>query len=194
MLRAKAVQPSRRDHHGKPSMTITMYAASAPVFAQYLNGLSLVLDKAEAFTEARSLDPTRMLATRLYPDMYPLGQQVRTAIDHACRGAAHLAGVEPPALGDEDSFPALKVDIVKAVTFLNGLNEAQFEGAEDREIVFKTPRGEMRFAGQPYLLNMCLPNFYFHAAAAYAILRSLGVELSKRDFMGMPAQPQVQAA
>jgi len=29
-----------------------------------------------------------------------------------------------------------------------------------------------------------LPNFYFHATAAYAILRRCGVELGKRDFLG----------
>ena len=29
-----------------------------------------------------------------------------------------------------------------------------------------------------------MPNFFFHSAAAYAILRHNGVELGKRDFMG----------
>lgn len=175
-------------------MTITMYAASAPVFVKYLNGLAGILDKAEAFVEARKLDAAVVLATRLYPDMYGLGQQVRTVTDHACRGAAQLAGAEAPSLGDEETFPALKARIQKAIAFIDGLDEKSFDGAEDREIVFKTPRGEMKFTGLQYLLNFCLPNFYFHDAAAYAILRSLGVELSKRDFMGMPAQPQVQAA
>jgi hypothetical protein len=175
-------------------VAISMYAASAPVFVQYLNGLAAVLDKTEAFVAAKGLDPAVVLATRLYPDMYGLGQQVRTASDNACRGGAQLAGVEPPVLGDEDSFPALKARVQAALAFINGLNEAQVEGAEDREIVFKTQRGEMRFTGQQYLLNFSLPNFYFHDACAYAICRSLGVELSKRDFMGMPAQPQAQAA
>jgi len=29
-----------------------------------------------------------------------------------------------------------------------------------------------------------LPNFFFHAATAYDILRHAGVELGKRDFIG----------
>ena len=40
------------------------------------------------------------------------------------------------------------------------------------------------FKGQAYLVHFVMPNLYFHAAAAYAILRHNGVELGKRDFMG----------
>ena len=40
------------------------------------------------------------------------------------------------------------------------------------------------FKGQPYLLQFVIPNLYFHAAAAYAILRHNGVEIGKRDFLG----------
>jgi uncharacterized protein len=33
-----------------------------------------------------------------------------------------------------------------------------------------------------------MPNFYFHITTAYNILRSLGVDIGKRDFMGpMPS-------
>jgi hypothetical protein len=43
--------------------------------------------------------------------------------------------------------------------------------------------------GQPYLVTFALPNFYFHLSIAYAILREVGVDLGKRDFMGgMPGQ------
>jgi hypothetical protein len=40
------------------------------------------------------------------------------------------------------------------------------------------------FLGLPYLLDFVLPNVYFHAATAYAILRHNGVEIGKRDFLG----------
>jgi len=43
-----------------------------------------------------------------------------------------------------------------------------------------------KFKGQTFLLNFCLPNFYFHATTAYDILRHCGIELGKRDFMGTP--------
>jgi hypothetical protein len=33
-------------------------------------------------------------------------------------------------------------------------------------------------------VNFVLPNFYFHATTAYAILRHAGLTIGKRDFMG----------
>jgi hypothetical protein len=38
--------------------------------------------------------------------------------------------------------------------------------------------------GGEYLVQFALPNFYFHAAMAYAILRHNGVDLGKIDFLG----------
>lgn len=35
-----------------------------------------------------------------------------------------------------------------------------------------------------YVRQMQLPNFYFHASHAYAILRHNGVPLGKTDFLG----------
>jgi hypothetical protein len=37
-----------------------------------------------------------------------------------------------------------------------------------------------------YLLGRAWPNFYFHAATAYNILRHNGVEIGKGDFIGTP--------
>ncbi|MGB8893120.1 MAG: DUF1993 family protein, partial [Pseudolabrys sp.] len=54
------------------------------------------------------------------------------------------------------------------------------------EIVVKLSSGERKFKGQAFLLNFCLPNFYFHATTAYNILRHCGIELGKSDFMGTP--------
>ena len=38
--------------------------------------------------------------------------------------------------------------------------------------------------GADYLNHFVLPNFYFHLTASYAIVRSIGVEVGKRDFLG----------
>ena len=61
-----------------------------------------------------------------------------------------------------------------------------FDGTEDKGIVVKFSSGERKFKGQTFLLNFCLPNFYFHATTAYDILRHCGIELGNRDFMGTP--------
>ena len=44
---------------------------------------------------------------------------------------------------------------------------------------------ELVFVGQDYLAGFALPNFYFHVTAVYLILRHNGVELGKRDFLGL---------
>jgi len=167
-------------------MAISMYKASAPIFVQFLNGLSGVLDKAAA---APNLDQATLLDKKLAPDMFPFVRQVRAATDHAVTACSRLAGVEPPNLGgDETTIPQLKERINKAVTFIKGLKPAQIDGTEDKEIVLKFGANERKFTGQGLLLNFCLPNFYFHTTTAYDIVRNAGVEIGKRDFMSQPVQ------
>ena len=168
-------------------MTISMYQASIPVYLQYLNSVSAILDKGAAFAEAKKIDPAVLLQTRLYPDMHPLVKQVQIFTDQATRGTARLAGLEPPPFPDtETSFAELKARIDKAVAFVESVKPEQIDGSEERDIVLKTPRGDMNFKGQQYLLAFSLPNFFFHATAVYAILRHVGVEIGKMDFMGGP--------
>ncbi len=169
-------------------MTISMYKASVPIFVQFLNSLSAVLDKAATFAEAKKIEPSVLLNMRLAPDMFPLVRQVRAATDHAINGCGRLAGAQLPSFGNtEASFPELKERIAKTLDFLKSLKPEQLDGSEEREIKFTLATGAVReFKGQSLLLNNSLPNFYFHCATAYDILRHCGVELGKRDFMGTP--------
>ena len=168
-------------------MTISMYQASIPVYVQYLNATSAVLDKGAAFAEAKKIDPAVLLQTRLYLDMFPLVRQVQIFTDQAVRGISRLAGTEPPSFPDtEETFAELKTRIEKASAHVNSFTAAQIDGSEDRDIVMKTPRGDLNFTGQQYLLAFSLPNFFFHATTTYSILRHVGVELGKMDFMGGP--------
>jgi hypothetical protein len=166
-------------------MTISMYQASVPVYVQFLKATSHVLDKGAAFAEQRKLDPAMLLQARLYPDMHPLAKQVQIFTDQAVRGISRLAGVEPPAFPDtETTFAELKTRIEKAIAHVESFKPAQIDGTEDRDIVMKTPRGDMNFKGQQYLLGFSLPNLFFHATTTYSILRHVGVEIGKMDFMG----------
>ena len=169
-------------------MTVSMYKASAPIFVQFLASLSAVLDKAAAHAEAKNIDPAVLLNMRLYPDMYPLARQVREATTHAARACGHIAGAELPMFTNtEASIPALKERIARTIDFIKGLQPAQIDGTEDKEITIKFPSGaERKFTGQALLLNFSMPNFYFHYTTAYDILRNCGVELAKRDFIGTP--------
>lgn len=169
-------------------MTISMYKISVPIFIQFLTSLSAVLDKAEAYAEAKKVDPAVLLNTRLYPDMFPLVRQVRAATDHAINACGRLAGAELPSFPNtEATIPELKDRIAKTIDFLRSLKPEQIDGTEAKEIKITFGSGASReFAGQSLLLNHCLPNFYFHCTTAYDILRHSGVELGKRDFMGNP--------
>ena len=169
-------------------MTISMYKTSVPIFIQFLTALSVVLDKAAAHAEAKKIDPSVLLNTRLAPDMFPLVRQVRAATDHAISAAGRLSGRELLAFPNtEASILELKDRIAKTLEFLKGVKAEQVDGTEDKDITVTFPNGNTRsFKGQGLLLNFCLPNFYFHTTTAYDILRHCGVEIGKRDFMGTP--------
>lgn len=168
-------------------MTISMYAASVPVFARTLTNLSRILDKAIADADARKVDAAVYGATRLFPDMLPLTSQVQIACDTAKGAAARLAGAEIPSFRDEERTLAdLKGRIDKTLAFLATMKPEQIDGSEQREVVLKVRDGDLRFNGQQYLLGFALPNFFFHVSTAYNLLRHNGVPIGKRDYLGNP--------
>ncbi len=167
-------------------MAINIYQVSVPVFLHMLGNLSKILDKAAAYADAKKIDASVLLGYRLAPDMFSLTRQVQIASDHAKRGAARLAGVEPPTYEDnEASFAELKARIAKTIAFIQSLSPAQFAGAETREITLKLGGEPRKILGEAYLLTNALPNFFFHVTSAYAILRHCGVDLGKGDYLGL---------
>ena len=167
-------------------MPLTMSQSSLPTFEITLNALSAVLDKAEAFATAKKVDPSVLLRTRLAPDMFDLTRQVQIATDQARRGAARLAGVEPPSAPDnETTIPQLKDRIAKTVAFVKGLDRKAIDASAEREITFPLgPEKKGSMKGDDYLNHFVLPNLYFHCTTAYDILRHCGVEIGKQDFIG----------
>jgi hypothetical protein len=166
-------------------MSLSLYETSVPVFVRMLGHLARILEKAAAHADAGNADPAALLASRLAPDMYPLVEQVRIAVDAAVDGAARLAQVEPPTFaGAGDSFPALQARIQGALAFLQALGPAPFEGAGNRAVSLSFRGGAISLSGAQYLLNHAMPKFYFHVTTAYAILRHEGVPLKKGDYMG----------
>jgi uncharacterized protein len=166
-------------------MSFSMYQAAVPPVVQILASISAILDKAAAHCAARKIDPAALITFRLFPDMFPLSRQVQIMTDQAKGMAARLAGVEVPSYADtETTFDELKARIARAAAFVKGFTPAQIDGSEDRPIVIKAGGNELNFTGRQYLTSFVLPNFYFHAATTYDMLRHCGVELGKRDFIG----------
>ena len=168
-------------------MTMSMYAASVPLFQRSLTALSAVLDKGAAFAEAKKIEPSVLLQARLAPDMFPLVRQVQSASDSAKGCVARLAGAEVPSWPDtETSFAELQSRIARTLEYVAGFAPDQIDGSEARQVVLTFRTGEVTFDGQVYLIGFVIPNFLFHCTTAYAILRHNGVELGKRDFLGAP--------
>lgn len=165
-------------------MSISMYQASVPSLLQTLNALSKILVKAETDAAERKIDPAVLLGYRLAPDMFNLIRQVQVASDFGKNTTARLAGQEPPKYEDtEKTIGELKARIAKTIAFVESFKPAAIDGSEGREITIPVGGQPKTFKGQDYLVNFALPNFYFHATAAYAILRHCGVKLGKRDFL-----------
>lgn len=164
-------------------MTFSTHEASAPVFIRALTSLSNMMDKAIA----GGADESALLTARLAPDMHPFPRQIQMASDSAKGAIARLSGTEVPSMPDtETTFAELKARIEKTIAYVKGLDAAAFAGSEDREVVLKFPGNELTFTGAQFLTGFALPNFFFHVAMAYALLRANGVALGKMDFLGAP--------
>ena len=166
-------------------MPLSMYQASVPVFLRTLENLRSIVEKAARHAESRKFKPAALLNARLYPDMFDLTQQIQIATDFARGTAARLAGTEPPAFDDkEQSFEDVLSRIDRTIAYVQTVRAGDIDGSEQREIV-RPLRGEPhKFTGQNYLFQFALPNFFFHATTAYAILRHNGIEIGKGDFIG----------
>jgi hypothetical protein len=168
-------------------MTISMYQASAPRLINSMRNLSAILDKTQAYIDAKKIDPAALLQFRLFPDMLNLTRQIQIATDTAKGVVARLAGVDIPTYEDnETSVAELQARIAKTIAFIEGFTPAQIEGTEDKAIVTKRGDKETHYTGMQFLLGHAIPNVYFHVSIAFAILRHNGVEIGKRDYLGKP--------
>lgn len=166
-------------------MTISMYQASVPVMIRQLENVSAFLIKAEEYAEEQGIDAQELLDGKLAADMFAFPRQIQIMSDVAKGGASRLAGQDAPSFADEEkTFAELRERIAKTVAYLKTFSAADIDGSEEREIILKIAGNEMPFTGQAFLLSFVLPNVFFHATAAYAILRNKGVPLGKRDYLG----------
>ena len=164
-----------------------MYQASVPRLANMLENLSKILDKAQAHADAGKTDVSSLMNDRLAPDMYPLSKQVQITCDKARSVVARLAGMDVPFYeDDEKTLAELKVRIARSVAFIRSVPADWINGTEDNDIVRPVTGKETRYKGMQLLLGHSMPNVYFHAAIAYAMLRRNGVPIGKRDFLGDP--------
>ena len=151
---------------------------------QSLSNLVACLDKAEQYAAAKKFDVGVLMTSRVAPDMQNFIYQVQSACDYVKAAAAWLSGQTPPKHEDnEKTIDDLRARIQKTVAFAESVNEVQYAGASERKVKLSWAPGKV-IGGKDYLLQMTIPNTYFHIAMAYAILRHNGVDVGKMDFLG----------
>jgi hypothetical protein len=167
-----------------PANLARMYFETIRQMHKMLGQLSKWLDAANAFAAGRKFDPANLLPSRLAPDQFPFVRQVQSVCDTAKLASARLTGRQaPPHPDTEKSLEELQIRIRVVQAYLDEFTPADFETSATR--IISNPRWEGKvMTGADYLREHAIPNFYFHAAHAYALLRHNGVSLGKLDFLG----------
>jgi uncharacterized protein len=167
-------------------MSFSLYAATIPSCRQMLGAVAELLAKAESFCTEKNLAPRDIIEARLAPDMLPFAYQVKStavhsigAIEGVRRGVFSPDMTPPP-----DNFPALTARIAEAIGALDALDPAEVDGFLGRDMRFAFGDRHVDFTAENFLLSFSQPNFYFHVVTTYDILRSKGVAIGKRDFLG----------
>jgi hypothetical protein len=154
------------------------------LFSKTLENLEKWMEKAGEHAKERGFELDTLATARLAPDAFNFIQQVQSGCDQAKYAAAYLGGKQPPSHPDnEQTFAELKQRVRKCIGFLATVQEQDFAGAEQRKVAPAWLGGRW-LTGHDYLVNVAVPNFFFHMTMAYAILRHNGVALGKMDYIG----------
>lgn len=167
-------------------MAFSLYAATIPSYVQILNSVSGLIDKAESFCMEKGISPPDIIQARLAQDMLPFAYQVKSvavhsldAIEGVRRGVFSPDMTQPP-----ETFAALKARIGQTLAALEAIDAAEIDAFIGRDMRFTFGDRNIEFTAENFLLSFSQPNFYFHAATAYDILRWKGVPIGKRDYAG----------
>jgi uncharacterized protein len=149
--------------------------------SQALKNIEVWLDKAEQHAGAKKFDVGVLMTSRLAPDMREFIYQVQSACDYVKGAAAWLTGqIAPRHEDNEQTIEEVRARIRKTVAFAESVSKVQYDGAADRKVTWSGKA----IGGDDYLLQIAIPNIYFHLTTAYDILRHNGVDVGKRDFLG----------
>jgi hypothetical protein len=154
-------------------MVLSLYAATVPSYQQILGAVAALLGTAENFCAERGFTPQDIIQARLAPDMFPFAYQVKSTAVHSLgaiegiRRGSFSPDVTPPP----ETFAALKTRIAETLTALAQIERAEVDGFIGRPMRFVAGERQLEFTAENFLLSFSLPNFYFHAATAYDLLR-----------------------
>jgi hypothetical protein len=167
-------------------MTFSLYSATIPSYQQTLGAITGLLVTAEKFCAEKRLAPEEIIEARLAQDMLPFAYQVKSTAVHSL---GSIEGVRrgvfsPDMTPPPQTFAALRARVAEALAALAEITAAEVDGFVGRDMRFEFGQRRLEFTAEDFLLSFSLPNFYFHAATTYDILRWKGAPIGKRDYMG----------
>ena len=165
-------------------MSFSLYEATVPSMIQLLAAGQGWIDKAKT----SDLAEEEIAAARLAEDMAPFASQMKWMVTHSLGAieAVRSGSMSPDMSDPEQSLDGMKAKLGAAENALRALAKAEvdsFIGGETR-FVFEPRDIDLPFTSEDFLLSFSQPNFYFHATTAYAILRHLGIDVGKLDYLG----------
>jgi hypothetical protein len=166
-------------------MAISLYDLSVANFLQTVGAVEVFLGRAAAHFKEKGVDPNEVVEARLAPDMLPFKFQIQSVAHHSL-GAIHgvQAGQFSPGGPTADTYAGLQKIVADAYEALQKLTPGDVNAFEGKDVAFQFRDTKIPFTAEGFVQSFSLPNFYFHATTAYDILRSKGVPLGKRDFLG----------
>jgi len=167
-------------------MSTSLYDISVASYLQTLGAVAGYLDKGLEFCRSKNVNPEEITEARLFSDMLPFRFQIVSVMHHSIGAVEGLEKglFEPPGQMDPLDYSGLQTLIADTVGALRALTPAEINALQGRDMTFKIRDRKIPFTAETFVLSFSLPNFYFHATTAYDILRTKGVPVGKRDFLG----------
>ncbi|MFM6932430.1 MAG: DUF1993 family protein [Novosphingobium sp.] len=167
-------------------MTLSLYQSTVPSFLQILGPVAGLVEKAREHCKAQGTAEAALCDSRLAPDMWPFAKQVMATIAHS---AGAIAGVKKGETGPDLTPPPGSLDdlaaaVAEAIAALKAVTPEEVNSIAANDTAFVFGERRMPFTVEDYLLSFALPNFYFHASMAYAVLRGQGLGIGKMDWLG----------
>ncbi len=167
-------------------MAISLYDVSVASFQQTVGAMAGVMDRGLAHCVENNSDPEEIVGSSLYPNMLPFRFQILSVAHHSI-GA--IEGVRkgvfnPPTAIEPLDYAGLQALIADTTAALAAVTPEAINALEGRDVTFQMRDLKVPFTAEGFLMSFSLPNLHFHATTAYDILRTKGVPLGKRDYLG----------
>ena len=167
-------------------MSVSLYELSVATYLQTTVAVTGYLDKGLAYCASNNIDANEIVAARLFADMLPFRFQIVSVAHHSLGAVEGMKKglFAPPAQVAELDYHGLQKLVADTTAALQRLTPGEINALEGRDVTFHVRDRQVPFTAESFVLSFSLPNFFFHAATAYDILRTKGVPLGKRDFLG----------